>query len=148
MSSSRLLTIQSALKNITKTHHFSNHWTKASSLELALKSRYKLHGITISKYTISKSLSKANHDITSLSSPHPSGIYKTRYNGDSFYFFQDGSLPPPEVPTTRDCESWSKLILKDDELTESYLNMINRRNSLAQSTKKRRLDNIDILDQI
>ena len=145
MSTSRLLTIQSALKNITKTHQFSNHWTKVSSLELALKHRYKLHGINVSKFTISQSLSKANHDITSLSSSHPSGIYKTRYKGEAFYYFQDGSLPPPSVPTARDYESWNNLITKDDELTDSYLRMVNRSKSLSRSTKKRRLDNLSLI---
>ena len=96
MSSSHYLTIQSALKNISKTHQFTNHWTHVSSLEQALKRRYILNGITISKSLISRSLAHINNDITCLSNRHPSGVYKTRYKGESYYYFQKGSLPPPK----------------------------------------------------
>ena len=56
MSSSRQLVVQTAVRNITKTIYFSNRWTAIGSIELALKKRYDLKNIDVTRATISRKL--------------------------------------------------------------------------------------------
>ena len=101
-SSSHQFTVQSAVKNITKTINFANKWTHVSSLEKTLTYTYKLCGISITKVTISRHLGKPDFDITNLVEHYESGIYKAINRKDVFYYFQDGSINPPLIPKVFD----------------------------------------------
>jgi len=80
MSSSRQLTVQSAVHNISLTGYFTNRWTSTSTLVTALEKRYKLTQLTISKVTVSRHLGKLELEIDNLNDKHNSGTYCGKLN--------------------------------------------------------------------
>ena len=106
---SRQLTVQKAVENISKTIYFSKRWSSISSITTALRERYKLADIELSKATIQRHMGKLDPEIALLSFKHPSGVYRGRNNKESYYFFQKPSLDPPFFPSPLDKETWDTI---------------------------------------
>ena len=76
MSSSNILMLRKAAQNVAKTPFFAQRWTSITSLERAVKSRYKLSSFNLTKTNINNQLSKLEPSIDDLSYQHSSGIYR------------------------------------------------------------------------
>ena len=105
MNSNRQYTAQTAALNITKTIYFTDRWVSISTIVDAIKSRYQLKEMIITKKTISRHLGKLDVDIDNSQGRHESGIYRRKYNNESYYFFQR----PCKAPPTLYCTSGSSL---------------------------------------
>ena len=148
MSSSNQLTVQRAVQNLPKSKLFLNRWTSAASIRVAIGERYKLHGIKLRKATISRHLGKLDPNIDCLSNRHDSGVYRARKNQERLYFFQNGQLDPPSLPPFEDSETWTNINIQDSDSLCEYLQLLEVNESRARPNKKRRLDNVDIIDQL
>ena len=109
MISSRQLTLQKAVKNLMKTTHFTNRWVKLSSIEKAIKTRYQLTGIVVSKATISRHLGKLEPDIDNMQFPHYSGVYRNRHLDDTYLYFQVPPTSPPYIPPPFTKPEWNHI---------------------------------------
>ena len=74
------MVLQLAICTINADIMFSNRWTSVSALEKGLTTRYKFDcDIIISKKNISRSVSKNEPSLDSLSIANNSGIYRGKY---------------------------------------------------------------------
>ena len=104
MSASRQLTLIHSIQNITKLPFFARRWSRVSSLENAVKTRYKLPHMTVNKATINRHLGKHEPSIDNLVNINNSGIYRVKKNRDYYYYFDTLSKSPPSFPTFKDIE--------------------------------------------
>ena len=63
-------------------------------------------------------------------------------------FFQNGRLDPPVLPPFEDSKTWTNINEQDSECLREYLQLLEVNESRARTNKKRRLDNVDITDQL
>ena len=102
MASSRVmlmnkpLVLRLAIRSIPADIMSSNHWISVSALEKGLSARYKFDSdIIISKKYISRSVSKIEPSLGTLSLANTSGIYLGKYGKVNFYYFQIPVSDPP-----------------------------------------------------
>ena len=148
MSNSKQLIMQNATINLGKTIYFTKRWCAVSSLVTALKTRYKLVDINVSSRSLSIALGKVETSLDDLGYRHPSGIYRGKRNQETYYMFQKPSCDPPYFPPPSDKNTWNKIDEIDSIQLQSFIATIEKNNSLTRSTKKRRLDDIDIIDNL
>ena len=146
MIGSKQLTLQKAVRNVMNSVHFSNRWVKLSSVERAVKTRYQLTGMVVSKATISRHVGKLEPDISNLQYKHHSGIYKSTHLNDTYFFFQDPPASPPLIPPPYVKPEWDKIVEIDNERLQIYISQIQQMENRHRPNKKRRMDDIDVLD--
>ena len=94
MSASRQLTLQKAVKNVSRIVYFADRWVGVTTLVTAVSTRYKLEGFVVSKATVSRHLGKMEPDIDNLSFKHNSGVFRGVKQREFYYFFQDPMKEP------------------------------------------------------
>ena len=124
MSSSRQLTLQNAVKNISKTVYFDKQWVGVTSLVKAISTRYTLDDLVVSKATISQHLGKIEPDIDNCAYKHTSGIFRRLKAREVYYFFQDPLKDPPNFPPFKDKSAWEGITDMDKKQLELYLENI------------------------
>ena len=112
----------------------------------AVTSRYKLKFLTVNKAQLNRQMSKLDPDIDNLSLRHQSGIYRTEKSKEKYYFFQDPNLDPPHLPNAYSVDVWKDISSRDSQQLKLYLDSLSRINSLCPNPKKRKLDEIDMMD--
>ena len=65
-----------------------------------------------------------------------------------FYFFQDPLKEPPVFPPFREKDVWENIVKENSKQLKLYLDNILMSQDRQRMTKKRRLDDIDILDNV
>ena len=82
-----------------------------SALNKGLSAGYKFdYDIIISKKYISRSVSKIEPSLDSLSVANSSGIYRGKRGNEFFYFFQVSvSNPPYFPPPVHCCDEWQEI---------------------------------------
>ena len=148
MSSSKQLTIRLAVKNIGKTIYFTKRWCKVKSLVTAIKTRYKLADIDVNSRLLSIAIGKGEPSLDDLHYSHPSGIYCGKQRMESYYFFQRPSLDPPFFPSPKSVDEWVEIDKVDSQQLEKYLSSLEKLESLSRSKKRKRLDSVDIIDEL
>ena len=143
MSASRQLTLIHSIQNITKLPFFARRWSRVSSLENAVKTRYKLPHMTVNKATINRHLGKHEPSIDNLVNINNSGIYRVKKNRDYYYYFDTLSKSPPSFPTFKDKESWEAIDTIDSKRLQEYIDHLNFLKSKERPNKRKRLDDID-----
>ena len=109
MNSNHQYTVQTVVLNIAKTIYFTNRWVSISAIVEAIKNRYQLKDMIINKKTISRHLGKLDVDIDNSQGRHLSGIYRRKYNCESYYYFQKPYKEPPTFPPPNDYATWDKI---------------------------------------
>ena len=105
--------------------------------------------VKVSKMTISRAMGKIDPGIDTHNCKHPSGIYRMQSYNEKYYFMQEPSLDPPTFPPTRNNKAvWDKINEIDALYLSKFVDRIERSKSNQRSTKKRRLDEIDIANNI
>ena len=115
MSTSKILTIQKAAKNVSQTIYFSKRWCRVQSLAKAISTRYELENIVINAKTISSAIGKMEPSINETCQVHSSGIYRGYKSGKAFYYFQSTSLPPPYLPHANEKTLWNSIEKEDTQ---------------------------------
>ena len=139
--------VQRAIREVTRDISFTNRWTSVISIEKGINSRYQFDNTTkITKMSISRSLSKIEPCLDSLTIQNSSGIYRGKYKGELFYFFQKGTSEPPYFPPPIkiNIEEWTKITEVDQLKLEEYISRNERSRSMQRSGKKAKLDDVDI----
>ena len=149
MSTSRVILLQKAVKNISLDSNFRNRWTIAISLGEALSVRYKLENIIITKSIISRAIGKIDPSITNLTAKHQSGIYYRGTNSmEKCYFFQDATMDPTIFQSIRNNDEVMDNIRFFERVEmDSYISRIIQYQSRQHYNKKRKLDEVDMMDQ-
>ena len=100
-----------AIRNIAADIMFTNRWISVSALDKGLSARYKFDSdIIISKKNISRSVSKIEPSLDSLSVANSSGIYRGKHGNENFYFFQiPVSNPPYFTPPVHCHDEWEEI---------------------------------------
>ena len=128
---------------------FRDRWTSNLSLAKAVSCRYKLEGITTTKLAISKAVGKLDTSMDDLTIKNLAGVYSGRFNTDRYFFFQKPSLDPPYFPPTNTNNTvWNVIKSVDKRNVEIYLANIEKLQSRVRVNKRKRLDSIDIYDNI
>ena len=148
MSEQRQTTLQNAVKNIFSTIYFSNRWTGVESIEIALKNRYKLSQLVLTRATISRHIGKMDPVIDNLNYKHTSGIYRCKKRGEIHNYFQSTPGDPPYFPPFKDTGAWELIDSVDQKQLVSYLASLKRIEERQRPNKRKYLDSVDIADDI
>ena len=138
--------IRLAIRHIAADITFTNRWVSVTALDKGLSARYKFDSdIIISKKSISRSISKIEPSLDSLTVANSSGIYRGKHGNENYYFFQvPVSTPPYFPPTVHSCDFWPEIKAVDQQKLTEYLKRIERTVLSQRSKKKRVLDDVDI----
>ena len=91
--------LQRAVREVTRDISFTNRWASVTSIEKGINSRYQLDTTTkFTKISISRSITKIEPCLDTLTIKNSSGIYRGKYKNEFFYFFQKGNTEPPYFP--------------------------------------------------
>ena len=93
-------------------------------------------------------IGKVEPSVDDLHYQHPSGIYRGRYRHIAYYYFQSPSRDPPYFPPPCLRDKWSEVEKLDNKMLDSYLELLHKAESLQRNTKKRGLDNVDIITKL
>ena len=129
--------IRLAIRHIAADITFTNQWVSVTALDKGLSTRYKFDSdIIISKKSISRSISKIEPSLDSLTVANSSGIYRGKHGNENYYFFQvPVSTPPHFPPTVNRCDFWPEIKAVDQRKLAEYLKRIER-TVLSQRSKK------------
>ena len=149
MASCKVIILRKAISNISEDIAFKNRWVRCSSLLTALQARYVLKEVSLTKASISRVVSKLEPDISNLDFVHSSGIYSGLNTNERYYWFQGNHLDPPTFPAIRNNNLvWESIRCVDSKKLDNYLKRISREHSNRRSSKRPRLDDVDIFDNI
>ena len=142
--------LQRAIRLISRDVCFINRWTSATSIQKAMITRYDFDtSVKVSKMTISRAMGKIDPGIDTHNCKHPYGIYWMQSYNEKYYFMQEPGLDPPIFPPTRNNKAvWDKINEIDALYLSKFVDRIEGSKSNQRSTKKRRLDEIDIANNI
>ena len=142
--------LQRAIRLISRDVCFVNRWTSSTSIQKAMITRYDFDTcIKVSKMTISRAMGKIDPGIDTQNCIHPSGIYRLQSCNEKYYFMQEPSLAPPKFPPTRNNKAeWDKINEIDSLYLSKFVERIERSKNNQRSTKKRKLDEIDIANHM
>ena len=146
MSSYKYVTIQKAANNIAKSIYFSKRWCRSSSLVEAISKRYKLANILVNTKSLSMAMSKLEPFLSDSQQHHTTGIYRGYRCHKAYYYFQGKSCAPPFTPPANDKTAWSAIDGIDDKMLQEYLENNDKFRNHDRIIKKRRLDDVDIID--
>ena len=108
--------LQLAICSITTDVSFFNRWTSVSALKKVLLTRYKCDcDIIISKKNISRSISKIEPSLDSLSVANISGIYRGKYKKENYYYLQIHVSDPPYFPPIHSNDKWKEILATDEK---------------------------------
>ena len=136
MSTSKIILLQKAVSLITTDKAFRNRWTLGTLIQQAVEVRYKFEDITLSTNCISRAISSVETNIDDLSYRHLSGTYKGFNSNRSYFYFQNGDLPPPSFPPPRDKEVWRVIHDIDDSQLKDYINRVGISQTRQRGNKK------------
>ena len=108
-----------------------------------------LKDVTVTKASISRVISKLEPDISNLDFKHILGIYSGLNMKQRYYWFQGMTIDPPTFPATRNNKLvWQSICSIDTKKLDNYLKRISREQLNRRSSKRPRLDDVDIYDNI
>ena len=149
MSSSQVILLRKAVNNLSTDIAFKKRWVRCTSLLAALKCRYILKDVTLTKASISRVISKVEPDVMNLNFKHNSGIYSGINRQERYYWFQDAKNDPPMFPATINNKLvWDSIRSVDNKKLGLYIKRITHSKEKQRNTKRGRLGEIDIYDNI